>query len=56
MADLAMPAAQPGSQPTRRLVAVGTTRHHGGRTITVRATEAGATGTISTRTAEVHRG
>lgn len=33
----------------RRIVAVGTTRHHGGRTITVRATEAGVTGTINSR-------
>ncbi|MFG2837048.1 hypothetical protein ACGFYE_18835 [Streptomyces zaomyceticus] len=40
----------------RRLVAVGITRRHDGRTITVRATQAGVTGTISTRTAEVRRG
>jgi hypothetical protein len=33
--------------PDRRLVAVGTTRRSGGRTITVRATEAGVTGTIT---------
>ncbi|WP_078631393.1 MULTISPECIES: RNA polymerase sigma factor [Streptomyces] len=31
----------------RRLVAVGTIRRHGGRTTTVRATEAGVTGTIT---------
>lgn len=30
----------------RRLIAVGTVRHHGGRTTTVRATEAGVTGSI----------
>ncbi|MFE5544584.1 hypothetical protein ACFQ71_12280 [Streptomyces sp. NPDC056534] len=35
--------------PPRRLVAVGIIRRHGGRTITVRATEAGATGTITPR-------
>lgn len=42
---LALAEAAPVS-PDRRLIAVGTTRHHGGRTITVRATEAGVTGTI----------
>ncbi|MFI6861765.1 hypothetical protein ACIBKZ_18015 [Streptomyces sp. NPDC050421] len=41
-----MPAAQSSTPPARRLIAVGMTRHHGGRTTTVRATEAGATGTI----------
>ncbi|MEU3000206.1 hypothetical protein ABZ684_22005 [Streptomyces sp. NPDC006995] len=41
-----MPAAQSSSPPTRRLVAVGAIRRHGGRTTTVRATEAGVTGHI----------
>ncbi|MBD3931957.1 hypothetical protein IF129_10355 [Streptomyces chumphonensis] len=45
-----MSAAQRSGSPARRLVAVGTIRRHGGRTLTVRATQAGATGTI-TRTA-----
>ncbi|WP_431772205.1 hypothetical protein [Streptomyces cucumeris] len=45
MADLAMPARTDAPPPDRRLIAVGTIRHHGGRTITVRATEAGVTGT-----------
>ncbi|WP_455359998.1 hypothetical protein [Streptomyces sp. SYSU K21746] len=39
--DLAAP------QPTRRLIAVGTIRRHGGRTTTVRATPAGVTGSIT---------
>ncbi|MYS34906.1 MULTISPECIES: hypothetical protein [unclassified Streptomyces] len=39
----------------RRLVAVGTVRHHGGRTITVRATEAGVTGTINSRCPKCRR-
>lgn len=50
MADLARvmapgttPAAPP---PTRRLIACGITRRHDGRTLTVRATEAGVTGSI----------
>lgn len=46
MAHRAMPAAQRSIPPQRRLVAVGTVRRHGGRTTTVRATEAGVTGTI----------
>ncbi|MFH9728329.1 hypothetical protein ACH4M4_36025 [Streptomyces sp. NPDC017254] len=37
------------ASPDRRLIAVGTTRRHDGRTITVRATEAGVTGTITAR-------
>ncbi|MFI8988637.1 hypothetical protein ACIG63_27115 [Streptomyces antimycoticus] len=45
MADLAMPARTDALPPERRLIAVGTIRHHGGRTITVRATAAGITGT-----------
>ncbi len=43
---LPMPAAQSSSPPARRLVAVGAISRHGGRTTTVRATEAGVTGTI----------
>ncbi|MFD7428427.1 hypothetical protein ACFV6Z_15465 [Streptomyces sp. NPDC059818] len=42
-----MPAARSSTPPDRRLVAVGTISRHGGRTITVRATEAGVTGTIT---------
>lgn len=44
------------AHPPRRLIAVGIIRHHGGRTITVRATEAGVTGTIGTHPTEVRRG
>ncbi|MFE2017572.1 hypothetical protein ACFW9O_05880 [Streptomyces sp. NPDC059499] len=33
-------------QTDRRLIAVGTIHRHGGRTTTVRATEAGVTGSI----------
>ncbi|MHC3391318.1 hypothetical protein ACLQ2E_17960 [Streptomyces lavendulocolor] len=46
MADLAMPSRSSAPPPSRRLVAAGTIRHRGGRTITVRATPAGVTGTI----------
>ncbi|MEU3836119.1 hypothetical protein [Streptomyces microflavus] len=46
MANSAMPAAQRSTPPDRRLVAVGTISRHGGRTTTVRATEAGVTGSI----------
>ncbi|MFD3657008.1 hypothetical protein [Streptomyces sp. NPDC058620] len=46
MAEFAMPAAQSITQPDRRLIAVGTIRRHDGRTTTVRATEAGVTGSI----------
>ena len=49
MANSAMPAAQSSIQPARRLIAVGTIPHHGSRTVTVRATLAGVTGTISSR-------
>lgn len=52
MADLMASGMPPGtprtSHPDRRLVVVGTIRRHGGRTITVRATMAGVTGTITT--------
>ena len=37
------PTPPPGA---RRTIAVGTTRHLGGRTITLRATAAGVTGTV----------
>jgi hypothetical protein len=37
----------PAPVPARRLAAVGIIRHRGGRTITVRATPAGVTGTIT---------
>ncbi|MFD4788257.1 hypothetical protein ACFWN1_14600 [Streptomyces sp. NPDC058459] len=43
------PTAQPS--PTRRLIATGTRLHLGTRTITVRATLAGVTGTIRTQAA-----
>ncbi|MBI0294481.1 hypothetical protein JBE04_08295 [Streptomyces sp. PRKS01-29] len=39
------PSAPASSPPERRLIAVGTIRRPGGRTITVRATAAGVTGT-----------
>ncbi|MDT3395462.1 hypothetical protein RKE29_02145 [Streptomyces sp. B1866] len=45
MADLAMPARLDALPPTRRLIAVGLVRRHGGRILTLRATEAGVTGT-----------
>lgn len=47
MANSAMPAATRGTPPDRRLIAVGRIRHQAGRTITVRATLAGVTGTIT---------
>ncbi|MFF7180159.1 hypothetical protein [Streptomyces sp. NPDC008121] len=37
------------SAPPRRIIAVGITRRLDGRTITVRATEAGVTGSITAR-------
>ncbi|MFE7803996.1 hypothetical protein ACFU51_04880 [Streptomyces sp. NPDC057430] len=42
-----MPTGTTPVHPPRRLVAVGITRRSGGRTTTVRATEAGVTGTIT---------
>ncbi|MGQ4514244.1 hypothetical protein [Streptomyces sp. DW26H14] len=36
-----------GNPHARRVVAVGTITHHSGRTLTVRATPAGVTGTIT---------
>ncbi|MFD4320134.1 hypothetical protein [Streptomyces sp. NPDC058548] len=44
-----MPTGTTAVAPSRQLIAVGITRRHDGRTITVRATEAGATGTITPR-------
>ncbi|WP_406144144.1 hypothetical protein [Streptomyces anulatus] len=46
MAHRAMPAAQRSTPPDRRIIAVGTITRRGGRTTTVRATEAGVTGSI----------
>lgn len=46
---LRMPAALSSTPPDRHLIAVGTIRHRGSRTITVRATTAGVTGTITSR-------
>lgn len=47
----------PAPVPTRRLIAAGFIRRLSGRTITVRATQAGVTGTIrkAARVAELHR-
>ncbi|MCX4780079.1 hypothetical protein [Streptomyces sp. NBC_01264] len=47
MPKLTARAHEHAPTPERRLVAVGTVRHLGGRTITVRATQAGVTGTIT---------
>ncbi|WP_228181964.1 hypothetical protein [Streptomyces anulatus] len=40
-------AGMVGPRPARRLIAIGTISRRGGRTTTVRATEAGVTGTIT---------
>lgn len=48
MPKLTARATEHAPTPARRLIAVGTTRHGGGRTITVRATPAGVTGSITT--------
>ncbi|MFD7319361.1 hypothetical protein [Streptomyces sp. NPDC059883] len=47
--DLSMPARTSAPPPStdRRIVAVGTITRRSGRTTTVRATEAGVTGTIA---------
>ncbi|MFE9432177.1 hypothetical protein [Streptomyces sp. NPDC006640] len=45
MADLSMPSAAP--ETGRRIIAAGVIRRTPGRTITVRVTEAGATGVIA---------
>lgn len=56
MADLSVRPVAPASSPTRRLIAAGFIRRLADRTITVRVTEAGVTGTIKTaRVAELHR-
>ncbi|MEV6790885.1 hypothetical protein AB0M87_02565 [Streptomyces sp. NPDC051320] len=47
MPDLSMRAAVRTDQPSRRLIAVGIIRRHGGRTTTVRATRDGVTGSIT---------
>ncbi|MFJ5728779.1 hypothetical protein [Streptomyces paradoxus] len=47
MADLSMPVCTENTAPTRRLIAAGVIRRSPGRTITVRVTEAGATGVIA---------
>ncbi|QXE39641.1 hypothetical protein KQY30_20015 [Streptomyces sp. GMY02] len=44
--DLSMPARTAAPPPDRRLIAVGSITRRSGRTTTVRATEAGVTGTI----------
>ncbi|MDG9705523.1 hypothetical protein [Streptomyces sp. DH37] len=46
MADLAMPVCIDAPPPARRTVAVGVIRRSGGRTTTLTATEAGASGSI----------
>jgi len=48
MADLSVrPVAPASSTPARRLIAAGLIRRSPGRTITVRVTQAGATGVIA---------
>ncbi|WP_329471702.1 hypothetical protein OIE75_20365 [Streptomyces sp. NBC_01723] len=47
MTDIAMPAVRRGTTPTRRLIAAGIIRRNPGRTLTVRVTAAGVTGTIA---------
>lgn len=51
MADLSMPADIRGTTPARTLIAAGFIRRLPGRTLTVRATQAGVTGTITPHTA-----
>ncbi|MGW2908712.1 hypothetical protein ACWC91_41010 [Streptomyces sp. NPDC001204] len=55
--DLPMPAAHHGSTPPRRLIAAGFIRRLPGRVLTLRATQAGVTGTITktARIAELHQ-
>jgi RecB family exonuclease len=56
MSDLSMPAPTGNTTPSRRLIAAGLIRRLPGRTITVRATQAGVTGSISKAVvAELHR-
>lgn len=47
MQDLPARPVAPASSPTRRLIAAGFIRRLPGRTLTVRATQAGVTGTIT---------
>ncbi|MCY0921857.1 MULTISPECIES: hypothetical protein [unclassified Streptomyces] len=47
MPDTATPTPTPEPRPGRHLAAVGIIRHTGGRTLTLRATPAGVTGTIT---------
>ncbi|MER6198003.1 hypothetical protein ABT234_11645 [Streptomyces sp. NPDC001586] len=47
MPDIATPERPTTSPTPARRIAVGWIRRHGGRTITVRATAAGVTGTIT---------
>ncbi|MGW1609434.1 hypothetical protein ACWCQZ_08550 [Streptomyces sp. NPDC002285] len=46
MTDLSMPAPMRGTHQPRRLIAAGIIRRTPGRTLTVRVTQAGVTGTI----------
>jgi hypothetical protein len=46
MTDLSMPAHMRGTLPPRRLIAAGIIRRSPGRTLTVRITQAGVTGSI----------
>lgn len=57
MTDLSTPAPKRGTTPSRRLIAADLIRRTLGRTITLRATPAGATGVIAktARIAELHR-
>ncbi|MFM9643583.1 hypothetical protein [Streptomyces turgidiscabies] len=56
MQDLPVRPVAPASSPPRRLIAAGIIRRIAGRTISVRVTQAGVTGTITAaRVAELHR-
>ncbi|MGQ4358887.1 hypothetical protein [Streptomyces sp. SAS_272] len=46
MTDLSLRADLPASSPSRRLIAAGIIRRTSGRTLTVRVTPTGVTGTI----------
>jgi hypothetical protein len=46
MTDLSMPVPSRGTTPTRTLIAAGIIRRLAGRTVTVRVTQAGVTGSI----------
>ncbi|WP_405710048.1 hypothetical protein OG264_16005 [Streptomyces xanthophaeus] len=47
MPDTATPDPTPAPRPTRELIAAGTRRRQGGRILTLRATAAGVTGTLT---------